>query len=121
VKTEDIELIIEGVRVRVRLDEFGRPLTLRAGTWVGDDRERLTRLALRAAEALVRRAADQKLKAARDAIRTAESATTRRKNAAKHSSHEWLQAAHNKFPTYKAGRLVHEARRLANLKAMCSA
>ena len=39
-KTEVLELVIEGVRVRVRLDEQGRPMSLMTGSWKGGDAER---------------------------------------------------------------------------------
>ena len=107
-KTKVLELLVEGVRVR--LDEQGRPLTVSTAAWLGDDRERIARLALNVAEMRLRRAADRRRKAADDATRTAESAKSRRKNARKHWFGEWLQAAHNAHPEYGAERLAQAAR-----------
>jgi hypothetical protein len=108
-KTERFELIIEGVRMLVRLDEQGRLVTLIAGGWRGGDAERITRLALEAAQWRVKSEAEQRAKVAHDATRTAKSTETKRKKARNHWSLKWLEDAYKLHPDYGAERLALEA------------
>ena len=104
-----LELVVEGVRVRVRLDEQGRPRAVMSGCWKGGDAERITRLALNEATWRLKYEAEQRAKAARDAARTAKSTETKRKKARNHWSLKWLEDAYKLHPDYGAERLALEA------------
>jgi hypothetical protein len=111
------EVLEEGVRVLVRLDEQGRPIAaIGPACWSrGGDAERISKLARNAAISRLQIEAHQKRKQAHDANRIAESTKTKRKKARDHWSHEWLESAHNKYPDYGADSLVQEARKLVAL------
>jgi len=117
-KTQVLELLIEGVRVRVRLDEQGRPITVTGSSWKGGNAECITRLALNEAMWRLRHEAEQKRKQALDADRTAKSTETKQENAREHWTTEWLAAAYNVYPDYGAERLMQEARKIAALNGM---
>jgi hypothetical protein len=82
--TQVLELLIEGVRVRVRV-----------------------------AQRRLKSEAEQRAKAAHDEKRIAKSTEIRREKARKHSSLEWLEAAYNVHPGCGAERLMREARKIA--------
>jgi hypothetical protein len=110
-----LELVVEGVRVRVRLDEQGRPRAVMSGCWKGGDAERITRLALNEATWRLQYEAEQKRKKARDANRTTKSTKKKRENARDHWSLTWLEDAHKLHPDYGAKRLAQAARKMIAL------
>jgi hypothetical protein len=93
-------------------------VTVNSGCWKGGDAERITRLALEAAQWRLKSEAEQRAKAAHDATRTANSTETRRKKSREHWTREWLEAAHNAHPDYGADRLMFEARKIAALNGI---
>ena len=111
-KAKKLDVLVEGVRVTVSIDEHGNPFAASTGVWLGGDEERLAKLALATARAKFQREADRKAKAAKDATRTAKSTKTKREKARAHWSGKWLAIAHRKCPGYKAERLMQEARRI---------
>ena len=114
-KTQRLELIIEGVRVIVRLDERGRPVSAIAACWEGRDAQRITRLALNDATWRLNYEAEQKLKQTRDANRTTKSTKKKRENARDHWALAWLKDVHKLRPDYGAKRLAQAARKMIAL------
>jgi hypothetical protein len=99
---------IEGVRVNLRLDAKGKPLSVSAGHWIGDRTgERAAKLAI----ALVRTATVNAKGTADRKAGAKTSAKNRRKAAAEHWSCEWLEGAYQGEPSMGAERLAREARK----------
>lgn len=107
---------VEGVRVRLSLDEDDRPVSASVLDDVGvrgSDRDLAVKLAAKLAfEAATQEA--QRTKQKRDnATAWKRSAETRAKDSAQHQAIKWLELAHAERPFYGWSALMERARRLA--------
>ena len=103
------ELIVEGHRVQVRLDQKGKPVAAFMA-WPVGDQVRLARLAMASAwDAFARQA-----KSKSHVIRTDRSRETKRLRAEERATrdNEWLDAAYRAHPDFGDELLTQEARRI---------